>query len=107
VGNLDNRRSPKAEPLACLICGDSPLNAGAFWLGQVERGVGYVGFCRTCIEQGKLGALIGDALAATNGQRADRVEAALERTARTAYRALAIHDDHLTAVAEPEEPNGR
>jgi len=99
VGDIETTEPPRSERgFACLLCGAAPLSAGAWWFGPVEGQVGYVAACRRCVEDGRLGVLIGDCLAGLPGGRVERVRHALDRTAREAYRALARHDDDRRAA---------
>jgi hypothetical protein len=93
MGNVHHHPAHLEVHYSCLICGKAPLDDGAYWHGAVEHDVAHVAVCTTCVNEGKLGALLGDALAEGGRFRVERVEDALDRTAREAWRALVLHDE--------------
>lgn len=76
--------------VSCLFCATTGIRRGAFWHGLVEdTGAHYVAVCEGCIKGGKLGLLIGDALAGPEAGYT-RMQRALERTGSEAYRAALV-----------------
>lgn len=75
----------------CFLCG-SHVRFGVFWNGYSTDGGFNLTICHWCASSGKLGALIGDAIAdaprGTDG--IDLLALPLRETAREGYRALSI-----------------
>jgi hypothetical protein len=63
----------------CFVCGE-PVERGAFWMGYT-----HVSVCSTCVWDGRLGLLVGDA-----ARDSHDVARMLDHTAREAWRALAL-----------------
>ena len=82
-GSLDWHGATAAD---CLFCG-APVVRGAYWCGVG----GELAVCGSCVLDGKLGLLIGDAL-----ERPDQIMTALQATGSEAWRSRALAHERVT-----------